>query len=184
VLALASSAPAETPSPDALPRVEAVVRVEKFGTFVLRFHAAIAPNQTANFLRLADEGFFDGLPFHRVVPRFLVQTGNPDFREGGGDGTGGPGYFLPPEPNDIPHTRGAVAMARRDGKDGTAGSQWFVCLLDNPGLDDRSTVFAWVAEGMDTLDRVAQVSTDRKRVPLKPVRVLSVDLREIPPQTP
>ena len=104
-----------------------------------------------NFAKLAGEGFYDGLIFHRVIPGFVAQTGCPN-----GNGTGGPGYTTPCETENNPHkhTRGAVSMAHR-GKD-TGGSQFFICFEPQPHLNGVHTVFGQVTDGMDTVDSILQ----------------------------
>ncbi len=107
-----------------------------------------APVHTAAFMKLAEEGFYDGLAFHRVEPGFVVQGGDPD-----GDGTGGPGYRLKAEFNDRPHVRGTVAMARSSNPD-SAGSQFYICLADARFLDKNYTVFGQMTEGFEALDAI------------------------------
>ena len=104
---------------------------------------------TASFVRLARRGFFNGLAFHRVVPNFVIQGGDPR-----GDGNGGPLYQIRCEINDVPYERGAVGMAL-SGKD-TGGSQWFVTHAPQPHLDGGYTVFGRVTQGMPVVDRIAR----------------------------
>ena len=99
-------------------------------------------------MKLVDEGFYDGLKFHRVEPGFVVQGGDPK-----GDGTGGPGYNLKAEFNARPHERGTVAMARSSQPD-SAGSQFYICLGDAPFLNGQYTVFGQMTEGFDVLDAI------------------------------
>ncbi|HEV7300269.1 MAG TPA: peptidylprolyl isomerase [Tepidisphaeraceae bacterium] len=134
------------------------------GKMTIIFYFDVAPNTGASFLSLADGGYFDGLTFHRVVPEFVIQGGDPR-----GDGTGGPGYSLPPEFNDRPHTAGTLSMARQGDPSeapgvppryefaASAGSQFFVCLdyERTKQLDGRYTVFGKVVEGMDTVRAIA-----------------------------
>lgn len=107
-----------------------------------------APIHTAAFIKLAEAGFYDGLTFHRVEPRFVVQGGDPS-----GDGTGGPGYHLKAEFNARPHLRGTVAMARASAPD-SAGSQFYICLGDARFLDGKYTVFGQMTEGFEALDAI------------------------------
>jgi len=135
-----------------------------------------APNTVRNFIYLVQEGFYDGLTFHRIVPNFVIQGGDPN-----GDGSGGPGYFIKGEfpnngfkKNNLKHTRGMVSMAR--GGDplydyafyDTAGSQFFIVLEDRPALDGNYAVFGKVIEGMDIVDAIADVKTDSKERPIEP----------------
>ncbi len=103
---------------------------------------------SAAFIKLAEDGFYDGLAFHRVEPGFVIQGGDPD-----GDGTGGPGYRLKAEFNDKPHLRGTVAMARSSNPD-SAGSQFYICLNDARFLDNQYTVFGQLSDGYETLDAI------------------------------
>ncbi|MFS8541726.1 MAG: peptidylprolyl isomerase, partial [Tissierellales bacterium] len=130
-----------------------------------------APNTVRNFIYLVQDGFYDGLTFHRVIPNFVIQGGDPN-----GDGTGGPGYFIKGEfpnngfkKNDLKHTRGMVSMARYgDPYYDSAGSQFFIVLEDQPGLDGDYAVFGKVIEGMDIVDAIAAVETDSKDKPKEP----------------
>ena len=118
------------------------------GDIVFTFFPDDAPVHTAAFMKLAEEGFYDGLTFHRVEPGFVIQGGDPD-----GDGTGGPGYRLKAEFSDRPHLRGTVAMARSSNPD-SAGSQFYICLGDARFLDKNYTVFGQMTEGFETLDAI------------------------------
>lgn len=121
----------------------------RHGLVRLRLDCPRAPLTCASFMQLAAQGFFDGLAFHRVVPDFVVQGGDPE-----GDGSGGPGYSLRDEINRLRYVRGAVGMAL-SGPD-TGGSQFFVTLSSQPHLDGGYTVFGTVVEGMEVLDQIAQ----------------------------
>lgn len=118
------------------------------GDIVFTFFPEDAPVHTAAFMKLAEEGFYDGLAFHRVEPGFVIQGGDPD-----GDGTGGPGYRLKAEFNERPHVRGTVAMARSSSPD-SAGSQFYICLADARFLDKNYTVFGQMTEGFEALDAI------------------------------
>ncbi len=118
------------------------------GDILFTFFPEDAPVHTAAFMKLAEEGFYDGLAFHRVEPGFVIQGGDPD-----GDGTGGPGYRLKAEFNDRPHVRGTVAMARSSNPD-SAGSQFYICLADARFLDKNYTVFGQMTEGFETIDAI------------------------------
>jgi peptidylprolyl isomerase/peptidyl-prolyl cis-trans isomerase B (cyclophilin B) len=120
----------------------------KQGDIVFELFPDDAPLHCAAFVKLADSGFYDGLTFHRVEPRFVVQGGDPK-----GDGTGGPGYHLKAEFNARPHKRGTVAMARASNPD-SAGSQFYICLDSAPFLDRQYTVFGQMTEGFEALDAV------------------------------
>ena len=118
----------------------------------------IAPASAANFEKLANEGFYNGLKFHRVIPGFMIQGGCPK-----GNGTGGPGYTIKGEfaangfPNDLKHTRGVLSMARAMDPN-SAGSQFFIMVEDAPHLDGQYAAFGKVTEGMEEADRIVSVA--------------------------
>ncbi len=126
-----------------------------------------APQTSANFEKLVREGFYNNLTFHRVIPGFVAQGGDPK-----GDGTGGPGYNIPAEIKLL-HKRGAVATARLGDQVNPArassGSQFYIALQDLPMLDGQYTVFGNVAAGMDVVDKIAAVETDLNDKPVSPV---------------
>ena len=113
------------------------------GDVVFEFYAQDAPNTVESFIRLAEQGFYDGLMFHRVIKGFMIQGGDPD-----GTGTGGPGYSLPAEFNARKHVPGTVAMAR-SGHPDSAGSQFYICLGTPSSLDNNYTVFGQVTSGQE-----------------------------------
>ena len=121
------------------------------GVIVLELLPEKAPNHVANFMELAEKGFYNGLKWHRIVPGFVVQSGCPK-----GDGTGDAGYKIPAEFNDTPFLKGVVGMARAEEND-SAGSQWFICVADARGLDNQYTAFARVLEGQELADRISQL---------------------------
>lgn len=138
------------------------VIVTSKGTVKVEFFKDDAPNTVASFIELADSGFYDQIKFHRVVPRFVVQGGDPitrpltpeDVRVGiGGIGTGGPGWNQKAEFNNRKHVTGTLAMARSQHPD-SAGSQFYICLEPQPGLDGDYTVFGQVIEGMDVVSSI------------------------------
>ncbi|HEV8573102.1 MAG TPA: peptidylprolyl isomerase [Dehalococcoidia bacterium] len=116
------------------------------GDFTIDLMPDIAPEHVNSFVFLARENFYDGTVFHRVVPGFVAQGGDPT-----GTGTGGPGYTVPLEPSKESFARGIVGMARSQDRD-SAGSQWFVTLADAPHLNGQYTVFGKVTQGMETVD--------------------------------
>jgi len=136
--------------PEAFEDPVAVLKTNK-GKIVIELYPDSAPKTVANFLKLISEGFYDGLTFHRYVEEFVIQGGDPN-----GDGTGGPGYTIPDEfdnPKQRPHLKGTVAMAKTQEPD-SAGSQFYICLDDQPSLDGKYTTFGQVIEGMDTVMRL------------------------------
>jgi cyclophilin family peptidyl-prolyl cis-trans isomerase len=129
-----------------------------------------APKTVENFTRLAGEGFYDGLVFHRVIPDFMIQGGCPQ-----GTGTGGPGYTFEDEINDHKVVRGALAMANAGPN--TNGSQFFIVTTDAaPWLDGKHTVFGRVTLGHDTVDRISEVERDSRDKPSTPVVIDRVEL--------
>ena len=128
----------------------AVVTTDK-GTVVIEFYNDAAPVAVANFIKLINQKFYDGLTFHRRVDEFVVQGGCPN-----GDGTGGPGWTIADEymnPNQRPHLRGTVAMARTPAPN-SSGSQFYICFKPQPRLDGDYTTFGGVIQGMDVVDRL------------------------------
>lgn len=135
-----------------------------------------APNAVANFARLADEGYYDGTKFHRVVPNLLVQGGDPLSREDNRElyGTGGPGYVFEDEIPSRPLERGDVAFANR-GKPNTNGSQFFILVADSvPSMDGKYTVFGHVSRGIEVADAIAAVQSDENEVPLVPIMLSEI----------
>jgi peptidyl-prolyl cis-trans isomerase B (cyclophilin B) len=129
-----------------------------------------APRTVDNFVTLARDGFYDGIAFHRVIPDFVIQGGDPE-----GDGTGGPGYEFEDEPNDRPIVRGALAMANRGPN--TNGSQFFIVTAEAcPWLDGKHTVFGEVADGMASVDRISTVDRDNRDRPREPVVIERVEI--------
>lgn len=129
-----------------------------------------APKTVANFTKLAGEGFYDGLVFHRVIPDFMIQGGCPR-----GDGSGGPGYEFEDEINQHHVVRGALAMANAGPN--TNGSQFFIVTADDCSwLNDKHTVFGTVASGQDVVDRISLVERDSRDRPVAPVVIESVEL--------
>jgi cyclophilin family peptidyl-prolyl cis-trans isomerase len=138
------------------------------GKMELELFDADAPKTVENFTKLARDGFYDGLVFHRVIPDFMIQGGCPR-----GDGTGGPGYSFEDEFNDHPVARGYLAMAN-SGPD-TNGSQFFIVTTDEaPWLYGKHTVFGRVMSGQDVADRISQVDRDSRDRPLEPVVIESI----------
>jgi cyclophilin family peptidyl-prolyl cis-trans isomerase len=142
------------------------------GPITLQLYDEDAPKTVANFRKLAAEGFYDGLTFHRVIKDFMVQGGCPQ-----GTGTGGPGYAFEDEINAHKVARGALAMANA-GPD-TNGSQFFLVTAQAcPWLDGKHTVFGRVSDGMDVLERLESVATDSSDRPREPVGIASIELSD------
>jgi peptidyl-prolyl cis-trans isomerase B (cyclophilin B) len=135
------------------------------GAIAVELYDEDAPKTVENFVKLAKDGFYDGVIFHRVIPDFMIQGGDPT-----GTGTGGPGYAFEDEINDHKVERGALAMANA-GPD-TNGSQFFVVTTQAaPWLDGKHTVFGRVTEGMDVVDAISAVETDSGDKPREPVTI-------------
>ena len=126
----------------------AVIVMEKGGEIRIELYPEDAPKTVESFIALSKKGFYNGLTFHRVVPGFAAQGGDPK-----GDGTGGPGYTLKAEFNQRKHARGTVAMARAQHPD-SAGSQFYIAFAAAPHLDGQYTVFGQVVSGMEVVDRI------------------------------
>jgi len=156
------------------------------GTIVLRFYDKDAPQTVANFKKLANSKFYDGTTFHRVIPQFVIQGGDPNSKDSdrSNDGLGGPGYTVPAEIKQL-NKRGAVATARLpdqvNPKRESSGSQFYICLSDLGSLDKGGyTVFATVIEGMDVVDKIAQVERDGRDNPVTPVVMKKVTIEKRP----
>ena len=142
------------------------IEMESGKTIKLELYPEIAPNTVANFVSLASKGYYDGLIFHRVIPGFMIQGGDPT-----GTDMGGPGYTIKGEfarngyrENTLRHTRGVISMAR-SGMPNSAGSQFFIMHADAPHLDGSYAAFGKVTEGIETVDEIASVRTDRQDRP-------------------
>jgi dolichyl-diphosphooligosaccharide--protein glycosyltransferase len=161
------------------------------GPIEIEFFPNAAPNHVENFIKLADEGFYNGTLFHRIVPGFVIQGGDPNTKGDDSDrntwGQGGPGYTLDEEFNDIPHERGIVSMAR-SADPNSAGSQFFIVLEENDStraLDGRYTVFGRVISGMDVVDKIASLQTiggngptSQQPVDYEQARIQSIEIVE------
>ncbi|HEY7110206.1 MAG TPA: peptidylprolyl isomerase [Nitrososphaeraceae archaeon] len=140
----------------------------KHGVIRIELMPQIAPNTVTNFGKLVRAGFYDQLLFHRIVPGFVVQGGDPNSKDRENRrnwGTGGPGWKINAEFNEIKHSRGIVSMARSHDPD-SAGSQFFIVIKDSYFLDGQYTAFGRVIEGMDIVDKIASISTDDNDAPV------------------
>ncbi len=145
-----------------------VIEMEDGGVMSGELYEDVAPISVENFEKLANDGFYDGLTFHRVIPRFMIQGGCPL-----GNGTGGPGWTIKGEfaangvKNDLKHTRGVLSMARAMNPD-SAGSQFFIMVEDAPHLDGQYAAFGKVTEGMDVADEIVSVPRNMADRPHEP----------------
>lgn len=143
------------------------MELENGGVIKIELYPDVAPNTVNNFISLVSKGFYDGVIFHRVIPGFMIQGGDPD-----GTGMGGPGYSIAGEftsngfRNDLKHTRGVLSMARTMRPD-SAGSQFFLMVADAPHLDGEYAAFGRVIEGMEHADRIVGAKRDRMDRPFE-----------------
>ena len=154
------------------------IKMQDGGVIKAELYPDIAPISVDNFVKLAGSGFYNGLIFHRVIPGFMIQGGCPE-----GTGMGGPGYTIKGEfsangvKNDLKHERGVLSMARAMDPN-SAGSQFFIMHETSPHLDGQYAAFGKVIEGMDVVDRIANVRTDYGDKPLEPqvIEIMTVQL--------
>jgi cyclophilin family peptidyl-prolyl cis-trans isomerase len=147
------------------------------GTFTIELFEDKAPLTTGNFIKLVNQGFYNGLIFHRVIPQFMIQGGCPE-----GTGTGGPGYSIKDEfHKDLSNVRGTIAMANRGPN--TGGSQWFINVVDNCYLDfdkkpysSAHPVFGKIVEGMEIVDAISQVKLGRNDKPVQDVIIKKITI--------
>lgn len=170
LLATGFAAAAEKPSPpteaELAKYAKARATIEtRLGKIVLSFMPDKAPMHVKNFITLAESGYYDGSPFHRVIPGFMIQGGDPT-----GTGTGGPGYTIKAEFNDVKHVPGILSMARtRDPN--SAGSQFFIMVAVSTQLDGQYTAFGKVVEGQDVADKIAREPRNRRDQPNVPIEM-------------
>lgn len=144
----------------------------KFGDIELKFFPDVAPNHVNNFIELAKKGFYDGTTFHRVIPGFMIQGGDPNSKDPDKSrhGMGGPGHSVKAEFNSTPHKRGILSMARSSQPD-SAGSQFFICVADAPFLDRQYTAFGEVVSGMDAADKIVNQPRDKRDNPNERIEI-------------
>ncbi|MEY8365902.1 peptidylprolyl isomerase [Anaerovoracaceae bacterium 41-7] len=150
------------------------IEMENGGIMKGELYEDVAPITVENFEKLANEGFYNGLTFHRVIPGFMIQGGCPK-----GNGTGGPGYCIKGEftsngvKNDLKHTTGVLSMARSMMPD-SAGSQFFIMVADAPHLDGQYASFGKITAGMEVAQDIVNVKRDRMDCPLEPVKIKTI----------
>jgi cyclophilin family peptidyl-prolyl cis-trans isomerase len=184
-----TSAATETTSPAATtaPQEQAMTSYENkvaeihtsAGEIDIRFFPDVAPNHVKNFLDLAQQGFYDGTKFHRVIPGFMIQGGDPNTKTNntGLWGTGGSGKNIAAEFNTISHKRGIVSMARSNDPN-SASSQFFIVVADSPFLDRNYTVFGAVTKGMDIADKIVAAPTGANDRPNNPTTIDKIVIRD------
>jgi cyclophilin family peptidyl-prolyl cis-trans isomerase len=178
-----ASAPAAKPAEEEKPmsyyeNKVAEVHTSK-GEIDIRFFPDVAPNHVKNFIDLSEKGFYNGTKFHRIIPGFMIQGGDPNTISGSPYtwGTGGSGQNVPAEFNSVHHARGIVSMARSNDPN-SASSQFFICVADAPFLDRQYTVFGQVTKGMDVVDKIVNAPHDRNDRPNEPVSIDKIVIRE------
>jgi cyclophilin family peptidyl-prolyl cis-trans isomerase len=149
------------------------------GEIDIRFFPDVAPNHVKNFLDLAQKGFYNGTKFHRVIPGFMIQGGDPNTISGDPStwGTGGSPSNVKAEFNSVSHKRGIVSMARSQSPD-SASSQFFIVVADSPFLDNQYTVFGQVTKGMDVADKIVSAPKGAMDRPNNPIAITSVVVRD------
>ena len=158
--------------------MKAIIDVNKFGIIEIELDRNNAPISVDNFVKLAKQGFYNGLTFHRIISGFMIQGGCPK-----GNGTGGPGYCIKGEFSDnginnpIKHKRGVISMARAMDYD-SAGSQFFIMHKDCPQLDGKYAAFGIVTKGIEVVDAIASVETNFYDAPLEKVSINSIKIEE------
>jgi len=157
---------------------EVAVITTSEGVMVLEFYPDVAPHHVDNFKKLARAGFYDGTAFHRVIPGFMIQGGDPNTKDESAKdtwGQGGPGYTINAEFNSKHHARGILSMARANDPN-SAGSQFFICQADCGQLDGQYTVFGNLIKGFDVLDKIATTPTEAPDRPIKRVNIDSIKI--------
>ena len=155
------------------------IEMENGGVMKVELYPETAPNTVANFISLVEKGFYNGTIFHRVIPGFMIQGGDPE-----GTGMGGPGYRIKGEftanrfQNDLKHTKGVISMAR-SGHPDSAGSQFFIMVDDAPHLDGQYASFGKVIEGIEVADQIVSVATNYSDRPLEEQRMRSVTVETV-----
>ena len=158
--------------------MKAIIEIDKFGTIELELYKDIAPITVDNFVKLANQGFYNGLTFHRIIKGFMIQGGCPK-----GNGTGGPGYCIKGEfaangvSNPLKHERGVISMARAMDPD-SAGSQFFIMHKNAPHLDGQYAAFGKVVSGIEVVDAIASVRTNYNDAPLEKVVIKSIEIKD------
>ena len=152
------------------------------GQIDIRFYPDVAPNHVKNFISLAEKGFYNGTKFHRVIPGFMIQGGDPNTISGSPAtwGTGGSEQNVKAEFNSVSHKRGIVSMARSQHPD-SASSQFFIVVADSKFLDNNYTVFGQVTQGMDVADKIVASAKGSER-PANPVKITSATVRDAKPE--
>ena len=162
----------EATNKDQTATIHIQVKGEPWGDIQLKFFPDVAPNHVQNMVKLAKEKFYDGTTFHRVIPGFMIQGGDPNSKnhDRSRHGMGGPGHRVNAEFSNRPHKRGTLSMARSQDPN-SAGSQFFICVADSNFLDGQYTVFGEVVSGMEMVDRIVNAKRDGNDNPLDRVEM-------------
>jgi len=150
-----------------------------FGNIVFELFSNIAPETVRNFVKLAKSNFYDGTLFHRVIPGFMIQGGDPNTKKPDKSkwGMGGPGYTIKAEFSSRSHLRGIVSMARATDPD-SAGSQFYIVTTDSTFLDRQYTVFGQVLQGMDVADKIVKLPRDKNDCPQQEAKIIHISISE------
>jgi peptidyl-prolyl cis-trans isomerase B (cyclophilin B) len=159
-----TEATAEVQTPQANTNPQVVLETDS-GNIVLELYPAEAPVTVENFLKLVNQKFYDGLTFHRVIPDFMIQGGDPK-----GDGSGGPGWTIKGEFGARKHVPGTISMARTSDPN-SAGSQFFICVATTPHLDGQYAAFGQAVEGLEVARKIVAVPRDPRDKPLAPIHI-------------
>ena len=144
------------------------------GSFKVELYDDKAPVTVGNFMKLVDQGFYNGLIFHRVIPNFMIQTGCPQ-----GTGYGGPGYTIRDEFNlGLKHDSPGILSMANTGRPNTGGSQFFITVAPTPWLDGKHAIFGKIKEGYEIADSISKVQTDRKDKPLKDIVINKITIEK------
>jgi peptidyl-prolyl cis-trans isomerase B (cyclophilin B) len=183
----AATTPFRTPLTIAEMSSKQAVVDTSLGSFVIDLRPDLAPNHVGHFMKLAQEGAYNGTIFHRVLALAIIQGGDPlskDPAKANAYGTGGLGVLKPEFSTTERATRGAVAAVLRPNDPDSGGSQFFICVTDQPALDGKYTIFGRVSEGMDVVQKISQVPADSKGAPNQRVTINAVTVRDTPPPEP
>ena len=153
-------------------RPKAVIETTK-GTITIELYNDLAPKTVANFVKLAKQGFYDGIIFHRVIPNFMIQTGDPT-----GTGTGGPGYMFEDEFASSLHHDGPGVVSMANAGPNTNGSQFFITTVATPWLDGKHSIFGHVVAGQDVVDAIAKAERNANDRPLQEIKMTKVTIQE------
>src|SRR5207247_8106336 len=167
-------------------QLQAVVETSA-GSFIMEFYSDQAPNHVRKFIELARQGFYNGATFHSMVAHGIVQAGDPESKNPQARakyGTGGFNLGLKPEISDLPFKQGTIVATVLPGEPNSAGSQFFICVTDQPQFTGQFTAFAHVVEGLEVVDKISTMPVDDKQIARDRIEIKRVTVRRIPPPTP